>query len=402
MSSTLVTTTRNSSLQDIADILTTQRSVQADFVVPASQMRMHLGVLYLTGTNPILNEDGVTMTDGQYVPTSIFDEGVAAKLSIPIGFLRTMRASRIDLYDALVNGLLNGRKEKVRWLGHGIEAEILWSTIPADPRSFLIRCFTGADGLPGVARALLSDSFKLGMDNLDALTAALEGVREAGAEVEVRSCDLSERRMTVKLVAPGIQALAPTLLEGYRNPWSRTPNSELPLIFAGLVLSNSETGNGAFTLKPRAEVQVCSNGLVLDAAQSIRSVHLGGKLEEGQIDWSEDTQRKQAAVISARTRDAVATFLSEEWLAGQVRALEEKVKPVHDAQRVIAVVGKQLQFTDEHVKGILDHFIRGGSLTTAGVMNACTSYAQDVADPDVANEIEAQGLRALDLAAAIV
>jgi hypothetical protein len=240
------------------------------------------------------------------------------------------------------------------------------------------------------------------MDNLDALTAALEGVREAGADVEIRSCDLSERRMTVKLVAPSIQVLAPLLLEGYRNPWSRVPNSELPVIFAGLVLGNSETGNGAFTLKPRAEVQICGNGMVMDAAQSIRSVHLGGKLEEGQIDWSADTQRKQAAVISARTRDAVATFLSEEWLTTQIRALEEKVKPVTDAQRVVTVVCRQLQFTEEHTKGILDHFIRGSQLSTAGLMGAVTSYSQDVTDPDEANMIEAQGLRAMALAAAIV
>lgn len=411
--STITTTMRKGDLQQIADVLTTQRSRRWDGVVPSTKMRMHLGVLHLTGTDPVINDDGVTLADGQFWPTSIFDEGVAAKLNIPVGFLRRMRAERIDLYDAVVNGLLHGRKEKVRINGAGEVYETILAAVPADPRSFLIRCYTGVDGKPGVARALLSDSYKIGMDNLDVVVAALEGLTEAGitkTEVEV---DLSERRMALKVHCPDIAVMAPTLLEGYRNPWGRTTeaqqrwldhggfNEDAPVIFAGLVISNSETGNGAWTVDPQAKVLRCLNGLTLDVLAKVRSVHIGGKLEEGTIDWSLDTQQKQAAVIRAKTRDAVVQFTNRDWLAAEIAKLEAKIKPVEDAQKVITVVAKQLTFTDEQAKGILDHFILGGQLNTAGVMNAVTSYAQTVEDPDVANNIEAQGVRALHLAAAI-
>lgn len=412
----ITTTLRRSDLQTIADVLSTQRAHRYDAVVPASKMRMHLGVLHLTGTDPILTADGVTMGDGEFLPTSIFDEGVAGKLNVPIKFLRRMREERIDLYDAVVNGLLHGRKEKVRMIASPREPqyETVLEGIPADPRSFLVRCFTGTDGRPGVARALLSDSYKVGMDNLDVLVAAMEGLTEAGIKSPEVEVDLSERRMTVKIHVPEIAVLAPVLLEGYRNPWGRTTeqqqrwldhggyNEDAPVIFAGVVIGNSETANGAWTIDPQAKVLRCANGLTLDVLAKVRAVHIGGKLEEGAIDWSKDTQDKQAALIRARTRDAVRTFLDKDWLAAEVTKLEAKVKPVEDAQKVITTVAKQLTFTDEQARGVLDHFIRGAQLNTAGVMNAVTSYAQDVEDPDVANDIESKGVKALHLAAALV
>lgn len=410
----ITTTLRRTDLQTIADVLSTQRAHRYDAVVPASKMRMHHGVLHLTGTEPILTADGVTMGDGQFLPTSIFDEGVAGKLNVPIKFLRRMRDERIDLYDDVVNGLLHGRKAKVRLGGNGEVVESILAAIPADPRSFLVRCFTGTDGQPGVARALLSDSYKIGMDNLDVLVAAMEGLTEAGIKAPEVEVDLSERRMTVKIHVPEIAVLAPVLLEGYRNPWGRTTeqqqrwldhggyNEDAPVIFAGVVIGNSETANGAWTIDPQAKVLRCSNGLTLDVLAKVRAVHIGGKLEEGAIDWSQDTQDKQAALIRARTRDAVRTFLNKDWLAAEVAKLEAVVKPVEDAQKVITTVAKQLTFTDEQARGVLDHFIRGGQLNTAGVMNAVTSYSQDIEDPDVANDIESKGVKALHLAAALV
>jgi hypothetical protein len=50
---------------------------------------------------------------------------------------------------------------------------------------------------------------------------------------------------------------------------------------------------------------------------------------------------------------------------------------------------------------ILAHFIRGGQLTAGGVMQAVTSVAQTLDDGDTAHDLEAQALRAMDLAAQI-
>ena len=61
------------------------------------------------------------MTAGTYTPTEVCDQGLADKLGIPAAYLRRMREQRPDLYDANVNGWLDG-----------------------DDRKFLIRCLRPA------------------------------------------------------------------------------------------------------------------------------------------------------------------------------------------------------------------------------------------------------------------
>jgi hypothetical protein len=192
------------------------------------------------GTDPELGPDGVTMTTGTYTPTEVCDQGLADKLGIPAAYLRRTRQDRPGLYDANVNG----------WLD-------------SDSRKFLIRCLRAADSTsPGAARAFLSDGYKR-IDNLDVLLAALDGVRQAGVPVEIDGCDLTERRMYVRVVCDQVSALAPALLEGYRSPFTGAAGADNPLVFGGFVISNSETGCGAFTLTPRLVVQVCRNGMTV-------------------------------------------------------------------------------------------------------------------------------------------
>ena len=186
-----------------------------------------------------------------------------------------MREERTDLYDLNINGLLHGKS--VRKAGGGVEV-----IHPADDRKFLLRLFRGDDGGEGVARAMLSDSYKT-IDNLDILTAILSvvRVRDAGVQVEVEKTDLTDRRMYVDLIAPQMAALAPVLLGGYRNPFedprvdaqrrgAGRPEGELaywrgvaerdgmgydpgtePVVYAGIRISNSEVGGGAFSIVPR-------------------------------------------------------------------------------------------------------------------------------------------------------
>ena len=57
--------------------------------------------------------------------------------------------------------------------------------------------------------------------------------------------------------------LAPALLAGYRTPFTGAAGADNPVVFAGFVITNSETGCGAFTLTPRLVVQVCRNGMTI-------------------------------------------------------------------------------------------------------------------------------------------
>jgi hypothetical protein len=73
--------------------------------------------------------------------------------------------------------------------------------IEPDRRNFLVRLFQADSDNFGVARAVLSDSYKV-IDNMDALMATLDGIREAGTDIEFDGLDLSERRLHARVVAP--------------------------------------------------------------------------------------------------------------------------------------------------------------------------------------------------------
>jgi len=369
---------RNVTLGDLAGMLRDQHARKVDIVAPAAAIRARHGQLTIDGTDPVLGSDGVTMSAGTYTPTEVCDQGLADKLGIPAPYLRRMREQRPDLYDSNVNGWLDG-----------------------DSRKFLVRCLRPASGAgPGAARAFLSDGYKR-IDNLDVLLAALDGVRAAGVPAEIDGCDLTERRMYVRVVCEQIAALAPALLAGYRSPFTGAAGADNPVVFAGFVISNSETGCGAFTLTPRLVVQVCRNGMTI-SRDAIRAVHLGERLEEGVVTWSGNTLDKTLALITARTTDAVTTFLEPGYVDRVVRAVSAQAgHPLADPQEAVQVVSQRLRLTDSQQAEIMAHFIRGGDITAGGVLHAVTSVARTQPDADAAHEMESQALRALEIAAVL-
>ena len=295
-----------------------------------------------------MTADGVRSAAGTYRPTAVADEGLAAKLGISLAYLRRLRTERPDLWDANING----------WL-HGDDL----AGFPGDDRSFLIRLFqTGGDGL-GVARAFLSDSYKV-IDNLDALMATLDGIRQAGVDVQFDGLDLTERRLYARVVAPQVRAWAPVLLAGYRSPfggevyipgrnWTPeqaraaaardgrgyAPGAE-PVLFAGLEIANSEVGDGAWTVTPRIVAQVCGNGMQI-IADVARAVHLGARHEDGVVRYTADTLEKELALITARTRDAVATFLSPDYLQAAITKIERQAgMPVRRPEETVRAGGQ--------------------------------------------------------------
>ena len=58
--------------------------------------------------------------------------------------------------------------------------------------------------------------------------------------------------MYVRVVCEQVRVLAPALLAGYRSPFTGAAGADNPVVFAGFVITNSETGCGAFSLVPAA------------------------------------------------------------------------------------------------------------------------------------------------------
>ena len=184
-------------------------------MIPAQAIVSDGGVLKVAGLGTI--GDTVETIDqpgpGRFLPTAGMDGNIADSLKIPVKYLRRLREERIDLYDINVNVWLQGRVGDPDGLPE----------VGPDGRSFLFRAFRDPEGSGlGIGRALLSDTYKC-IDNLDVTLGALKGVKEAGLSAEdcqLKSCDLSETKMTIRFVCPQVRIVAEALLENYRNPFS--------------------------------------------------------------------------------------------------------------------------------------------------------------------------------------
>ena len=407
-------TLRHASLDDMVAMLRDQHARRVDVVAPAAALTAKWGSLVIAGTEPVIEDDGVTMADGTYYPTKVCVDGLASRLNIPVGYLRRLSINRPDLFDDNVNG----------WL-HGTQAGAPEHHADPSTDKYLIRCLRGDDGQPGIARAVLSDSYLM-IDNLDVLMAVLEGVREAGVPVNLdpTCCHLGDEKMHVTVWSDAVKAMAPALLERYRSPFEGQDaprragwdlraalaaaeregqgyDGDEPIINAGFLFQNSEVGLGRFTITPRMRVRACKNGLIVDENIVARQ-HLGVKLDVGVVKWGAATVSKTLELIKAQTADAVRTFLDVEYLKAKITELERTAgAPVRDPAEMVKLVSKNLRYSDERQTQILEMFTRGGQMTAAGMMNAVTAAAQTIEDPDEAFAVEADGVKAMRLVASL-
>lgn len=386
---------RRGDLDTLVAMLRRQHDVKYDVVVEGRDLAYtDAGLLAVKGGAVDMSNDGLTTLDALLAPTDSFESHVAQRLRIPRDYLRRMRtSSKLPLLAANVN----------TWL------------LDEPERRYFVRAFRDDDPTHvGVARALLSDSFDVGMDHLDALLAALDGVRAADAQIVVESAELTGRTMRLNVFSPSVHVIAEQLLAGYRSPFEGDARRagrggaldlttygdyEPHTVFAGWQLANSETGHGAFTIVPRFLVKVCGNGLVVKR-DAMRKVHLGAKLDKGVVRWSGETRKRNVELVRAQARDVVQRFLDVDYVQATIDSFSASAAtPVSDATSTIERVARSCSYTEAEQTAILDHFIAGGQLTAGGVLQAVTSVAQTLDDGDRAAELEASALDACFAAA---
>ena len=366
----LMTTARNMDLTEARDVLEAQHAAKYDLVAPSSTIQYWGGVLQ------VLADDGVYHMH----PTDQFEKGVSSRLDIPRRYLRRLRD---DAEETGEWGTLD------RNVNHWLDRS---------RRNWFVRGFKLGENEDGIARAFLSDKYNC-IDHIDALFATLDGVAAAGVRgISVGAVDLSEKSIRVKIEAPSIQALAPAFLRNYRSPWDGRPGSELPVISAGLIMANSETGAGAYTLAPRIKIEVCKNGMTR-TEDAYRKVHLGERMGEGTIDWSMETRHAGIDLIKNQTRDAVTTFLSQSYLQGIADELEASAGVEFDKPtKAVEHVAKQMKYSDDERDRIEGLFMKSGDPSAGGIVNAVTAFAQTVEDPDRAAELEEDAFAVLSVA----
>lgn len=258
-----------------------------------------------------------------------------------------------------------------------------------EPETRLVRT------LDGKARAFLSNRYRR-LDNDTVLENVLPSIVKGEVDTALLSSHVNENNMYLKVLftddslaidmgeAPGSR---PVVAEASNITPIISPtgsNRNRRIVRPGIIISNSETGNGSLSAKGFLFDSYCTNGCVwgVENAWSFQRTHIGGKLIEGtglEV-FSDDTQRKEDDLIVAQVTDALTAMSSVE----HVKALATRLQELRSSEKVINPIAgvdqlmKELpQIQEGDRDAILTTFIRDGDYSQWGMLSAVTERANN-------------------------
>lgn len=336
-------------LTELATELERQSASKRDFVADTRRLKMEptseggAGAVILHGVN-----GGMPMRP-------IAHQQMATALQIPKPYYDRMLADAPDLLSQNVN----------RWL-------------EKQSAKRLIRT------IDGQIRAVLSDSYRP-LDNLDLASAVLPKLLTLDARVV--SGEVTENRFYLKAVSERVSG-APKVGD---------------TIQAGVVVSNSEVGQGSLRVEALDYRLVCLNGMIRETA--VRKAHLGrgargaDMIEDAREYFRTKTRQADDRAFFLKVEDATAAMFDRARFDQRIAQYADAgaVMLASDPVAVVEVTAKRFAFNDAEKTSILQHFIRANDNSLFGLANAVTRAAQDVESYDRATELEALGGDVIEL-----
>ncbi len=237
--------------------------------------------------------------------------------------------------------------------------------------------------LDGTARAFLSNRYRR-IDNVDIAQIVLPELQKLQGAI-FESCQITDSRMYIKVVNPRLQAEV----------------SPGDIVQAGIIISNSEVGMGSVSIQPLVYRLVCSNGMVINDAQT-RKYHIGRTTStDGNLElYSQDTLEAMDTAFVKQIRDTVSAAVDEarfSQVIGLMKQAKEARLDTTDIPNLVQLTGKEFGITESERGGVLQHLIEGKDLSLYGLSNAVTRYSQDVESYDRATELEGVGYKILTM-----
>lgn len=337
-----------STLAAIATELSRQLTVRKDYHAPSDKIEMisSEGDFQLKG----LVSDSLGITEHAH-------SQFADRLSIPKKYYDRMRQTDPDLLTHNVN----------TWLHR-------------EPEGRLVRT------LDGKVRAFLSSSYRC-LDNYDLADAALPVLQENNCQVV--SSELTETKMYLKAILPSLT----TEIVGSRQKGD--------VVQAGIVISNSEVGNGSVKIEPMIYRLVCTNGMIAPDS-SLRKYHIGkGADVDGVREMLTDEARQaDDRAFWLKVRDIVRGAFNRDiflGLVGRIEAATQNRIISTNLMQVVEVTANKFALPEANKHSILTHLIQGGDLSQWGLCNSVTRTANDQNSYEVATELERVGGKILEL-----
>ena len=173
---------------------------------------------------------------------------------------------------------------------------------------------------------------------------------------------------------------------------------------AGVIISNSETGQGSVCIQPLIYRLVCSNGMVVNDATDaeVRRIHKGRAYMTDapfQIHAQESLTASDGDFIS-KLQNTVRTAIDEAKLLqvlGKMRESKEMPLNTENLPQLIKLTGASFKVHEDEQEGIMRHLVADQDFTLYGLANAITRYSQDVPSYDRATKLEGIGYNVLNM-----
>lgn len=264
------------------------------------------------------------------------------------------------------------REENIGLLAHNVNT---W--LRQKPEQRMIRTIDGR------ARAFLSNRYRR-IDNIDIARITLPIIQEIPDAI-YESCNLSDDYMYIKVVNPKLTA---EVVPG-------------DIVQAGVVISNSETGQGAVCVQPLIYRLVCSNGMTVNEARTRRN-HVGrvSSADENLLIYSQATLEADDKAFIMKVQDTVRAAVDEARFARIVDTLREsseKKLNTADIPSVVKLASSSFGITEAESDGVFNHLIQDADYTLYGLANAVTRYSQDVESYDRASKLEEIGYQIITM-----
>ena len=185
------------------------------------------------------------------------------------------------------------------------------------------------------------------------------------------------------------------------NPRLTAEVSPGDIVQVGVVISNSETGQGAVCVQPLIFRLVCSNGMVVNEARARRN-HIGrvNSSDENLMLYSDATLEADDKAFIMKVQDTVRAAVDEARFAmvvDKLRESKDKKLNTKDIPSVVKMAAAGLKLTEAEGDGVLNHLIQDADYTLYGLANAVTRYSQDVEDYDRASKLEEIGYQVITM-----
>jgi hypothetical protein len=176
------------------------------------------------------------------------------------------------------------------------------------------------------------------------------------------------------------------------------------VVQAGVVISNSEIGQGSLRVEALDFRLVCTNGIIREAA--IRKAHLGrgarglDAIEDAREYFRTETRAADDRAFFLKVQDATAALFDAVRFNKRLDQNREAGERTIDGppEKVVEVTARRFGLNDGERSSILTHLIRGRDMSSWGLANAITRAAQDVEGYDRATELESLGGTVIELA----